>query len=228
MKSDVVTAANVDNHVLGIGGRVYFDTVINEKFSINLYGEFMGYPVKQDLFKSGIQGPSARYLAKSKIVEKNAMLSPILGDMVIVESGTVNYGYDLTFEAEPSFSTSLREGITFTAGLPFNFNIKPGAKYDITLTDDFKNWTASRFVLDLIPNNPELETLEKDTKRLLEEGLNGDTSFVFSLKPGVSFFFTGWALPTEFKISYSLPVAGVNATGLHSLTFQTRLYFGRR
>ena len=216
-KNEPVTAANIDKHSLGLGVRAYFDYLINDKFFINLYGEFVGYPVKQDIRKSGIESYMAELIAKGGLA---AAAPPLAGDIMnstIIKDGEVNYGYDLTFEMEPVFSTSIGQGTVLTAGLPLNFKLSPAKKYDLTITDEFA--TLANGIM------PGMADTVKDN---ILNGLNGDGSpnYIFSLKPGVSVFFMGWTLPMEFKVQYSAPIFGQNiGNALHTITFQARLYF---
>ena len=207
-KNDPVTAANIDKHVLGTGVRFFFDYIINDNFFINLYSEFLLYPVKGDLKKSGLEG----YGVAAAVFPASV---PGFGGKKIVASGTVNYGYDLTFELEPVFSMPMAEGTTFAAGLPFNFKLTPGKDYDITYTNDFKTLANA------------MPPVAKQIKQNVEGNLTGeDPTYFFSIKPNVSMFFRGWTLPTELKLLYSVPVAGKNnVDAMHSLTFQVRLYF---
>lgn len=230
---DPVTPANIDKHVLGAGARLYFDYVINEKFFINLYSEFIGYPVKGDIFKSGINAYAAEGIAKGGLIgqidlaalggliaaPQQAALTSLVQGTKIIDGGTVDYGYDLTFELEPAFSTSIAEATVFSAGLPFNFKLSPAKKHSIDIASDFDTVVTAFAALQ-----PGLDDI---VKKQIEDGLNGkgDPSYVFSLKPNVSIFFMGWALPTEFKVSYSAPLAGKNGDALHTITMQIKLYF---
>ncbi|GHV93752.1 hypothetical protein AGMMS50293_00720 [Spirochaetia bacterium] len=185
MNGDPVTAANVDKHSLGVGARVYFDYIINEKFFINLYSEFIGYPIKGDLKKSGYMG---YYLATQ------------MDGAGVDSSKIVNYGYDLTFELEPVFSTPIGGGIIFTGGLPFNYKINPGIKYDVSYPNSVVEGMFASYFVD------------------------EDPSHLFAIKPNVSFFFTSWKLPTEFRLQYGIPVAGKNDRATHSISLIGKLY----
>jgi len=200
-KSDPVTAANIDKHVIGIGARVYFDYVINNNFFINLHSEFIGYPVKGDLDKAGLDGYGA------DLTLKGWNENPASAVMGKIKSDGVDYGYDLTFELEPVFSASIGEKTVLTAGLPFNYKYTPGTKYGVSY--------PSGVQAALLGANPMSQFIA-----------DSDPTHLFSLKPGVSVFFMGWALPMEFKLQYAAPIAGENiGRALHSITFQARVYF---
>jgi hypothetical protein len=118
----------------------------------------------------------------------------------------VNYGYDLTFELEPVFSYNLTEGIQFNAGLPVSYKTTPGTKYELS---------ASGGIAEV--NLPAV----KATAKAMETG----ATHLLTLKPNVSFFFTGWALPMEFKFGYFAPVWGQNQNANHTVNLQIKAYF---
>jgi hypothetical protein len=118
-KGNAVTAANQDRHVLGLGVRSYFDYVVNENFYLDLYGEFIGYPVKGKLSESG--------LTEYGIIQN-------LKGAQIEYSDEVDYGFDLTLELEPVYSLPLAQGVRFTAGLPLTYQFSPAKKYDINIS----------------------------------------------------------------------------------------------
>ena len=115
------TASKIDNHVLGAGLRSYFDIVLNNNFFLNLYNEFIYYPIKGDLKDAGLAQAAT-------LAGVNAQLAAV-GSSV---SGEVDYGYDLTFEIEPVFTYDLSGGTRITAGLPVNFKTSPGASYSFS------------------------------------------------------------------------------------------------
>jgi hypothetical protein len=118
-KNDPVTAANTDYHVFSFGLRSYFDFIINKYFFINVYNEFLYYPVKGDMKKAGLNPYGIAYA-----VDQFKGFGFDYGD--------VTYGYDLTFELEPAFSYTTQNRIILSAGLPVNYKMTPGVKYDIT------------------------------------------------------------------------------------------------
>jgi hypothetical protein len=215
-KDDPVTAANVDRHVFGLGLRTYFDYIINEHFFINFYNEIIGYPVKGKLSESGLEGRLVvNGLDTLKKQLKSAPLPALvaLADEISYED-EVEYGYDLTFELEPVFSTPLGGGIVFTAGLPLNYKMTPGKKYNISDLDGVKNTLAGN------PLTSQYASMVGQLQEQTEEKPTG----LFTIKPNVSFFFTGWFLPTDFKLQYSIPVAGKNDRALNTLSLIVKLY----
>jgi hypothetical protein len=194
---DPVTPANQDKHVLGLGLRTYFDYVINENFYVDLYGEFIGYPVKGKLSKSSLSG----YMIAKQIDDLKAAGS--IPDELL-DYGGVNYGFDLTLELEPVYSLALAGGVVFTAGLPLTYQFSPGGKYDVTVSDAVIGMDPAAAALRLEDDGP---------------------SHGLSIKPSAAFFFTGFSLPTEFKLNYAAPLAGNNGMATHSVTLQVKLYF---
>jgi hypothetical protein len=194
------TAANQDKHVLGLGLRTYLDYVFNKNFFLNFYTEFIGYPVNGKLSESGLTG----YIQKTGLDELQAQVVTGTGRTDLVSyKDEVFYGYDLTMELEPVFSASLPKGINFSAGLPLNFHYSPPSEYNA-------------FV------DPSVIAFNSAAAGLVPEGT---ASKSLSLRPSASFFFTGFPLPTEFKLGYYLPIAGENSMATHSVVLQIKVYF---
>jgi hypothetical protein len=189
---DTVTASNLDTHVLGAGARLYFDYIFNEHFFINLYNETIFYPIEGDVKKAGFSEYRDFFTAKMTGVAMS------LGGADA--DAKVKYGYDLTFELEPVFSTSLGSGITFTAGLPLNYVFTPAKSYSVSGT-----------VADA----------------MIEDALNdaAKPTHMFKVKPNISFFFTNWFLPTDIGLTYGIPVWGQNTLARHEITLKVKLYF---
>ena len=193
------TGANQDKHVLGLGLRTYADYVFNKNFFLNFYTEFIGYPMNGKLSESGLAG----YIQKTGLDDLQTQLAGMgLFDRVSYKD-EVFYGYEFTAELEPVFSTSLGGGVNFTAGLPLNFHFSPPSKYDVFIDP---------IVTGMLPATAALVPEEA-------------ASMVFSLRPGVSFFFTRLPLPTEFKLAYYAPIAGENTMATHTVVLQIKVYF---
>ncbi|AEF82583.1 hypothetical protein [Leadbettera azotonutricia] len=107
--SETITVSRLDKHVFSFGLRSYFDYIINSHFSLNLYNEFLYYPIKAKGNKYAMGVPS---------------------------SVDVAYGYDLTFEFEPHFDTVFGNAILFHAGLPVTYKTSPDVKVNGTTRDD--------------------------------------------------------------------------------------------
>jgi hypothetical protein len=198
--NEPITPVNQDRHVLGLGLRSYFDYVINENFYIDLYGEFIGYPVKGKLSESGLTGYG--FTKQFDATKASLEGTPFADELSYKDE--VNYGFDLTLELEPVYSLPLAQGVKFTAGLPLVYKFYPGKKYDVTVSDT------------LISINPAAAALRLE---------DDDPSHDLSLKPSVAFFFTDFLLPTELKLNYSAPLAGTNKMATHSITLQVKIYF---
>ena len=209
-KGNTVTAANQDKHVLGLGLRTYADYVFNERFFLNFYTEFIGYPIKGKLSESGITGAATIYnlgLARQQIKAElinSGFYTPGIENDIIDYRDEVRYGYELNLELEPAFSTSLGRGVNFSAGLPLNFHYAPAERYDVSVNSSY-----------LVSLQPALAQLVPQS----------NPSKLFSLRPGMSFFFTGFPLPAEVKLAYYAPLAGENAMATHTVVLQVRLYF---
>jgi hypothetical protein len=203
-KGDPVTAANQDKHVLGVGFRSYFDYLINDRFTVNLYCEFLGYPLKGGMKSAGLE----EYMVASGIDSFQAQL-PALAQYL--SYGDVDYGYELTFEVEAAYSFPLAQGITFTAGLPLNYKTSPGKKYDIQIDD-------------MLINNP-IPAISGPANDLAAASEDEGATGIFSIKPQVTVFFTNFKLPTEFRLTYTAPLAGLRQRATHSVTLQSRFYF---
>ena len=100
----------VDKHAWGLGGRAYFDYVLNKMFYVNLYGEFI-YFLKKDYDDTTLLGP--------------------LGTAAEIE-----YGYDLTLEAEPHFELMIADGLRLGIAVPATFTMSPEMKVDGAGQDD--------------------------------------------------------------------------------------------
>jgi hypothetical protein len=188
--TDDVIAANVDYHVFGAGVRVYFDYIFNEHFFINLYNETLFYPIEGAIDKASYEEYATFFGNKGAAGVPNA-------------DADVNYGYDLTFELEPVYSTPLgNSGVTLTAGLPVNYKFTPGHSYSVSG-----------------------DTAAGTVAAALENLGAADPSHMLKVKPNISFFFTKWFLPTDIGITYGIPVWGKNALARHEITLKVKLYF---
>jgi len=100
--------ARLDNHVLGVGLRTYLDWVVSEFFYLNFYNEFLFYPMSGSFSNLGLR--EAAQVA-----------------MGAAPNADVNFGYDTTFELEPTFTfRSAEPNIAFEIGLPLNYFFTPG------------------------------------------------------------------------------------------------------
>jgi hypothetical protein len=107
---DDFLAQAADKHTLGAGGRVYFDYVINEMFFLNLYSEFIYYPMAVDIIDTSVQG----YGTVKTVQGGDPAYNP-----------TVKYGYDLTLEFEPHFGMMIGDGLKLSAGVPVTYTMAP-------------------------------------------------------------------------------------------------------
>jgi hypothetical protein len=116
-----------DKHVLGLGGRAYFDYVVNEMIYVNLYSEFIYYTgtVKRE------DKSYADWVAVNLFAQPNA---------------DVSFGYDLTIEAEPHFEMMMG-GSRLGIGLPVTFNMTPELEFDDAAQAD-----TDSYLLSVSPN----------------------------------------------------------------------------
>ena len=222
-KGDDVTAANIDTHVLGAGLRTYFDYIINDNFFINLYNETIFYPMKQDMKKAGY----IEYALVQAMEEINGAGAGVGAPQLtsgIYDYGKVNYGYDLTFELEPVFNYNIAEGVVFGAGLPINYYTTPGVKYD-TSFNKAKADNATATISGIDPTTGAVFGESVDEIAGMLDGMKAEQTHLLTVRPNVSLFFMGWALPMEFKLSYFVPVWGKNESATNTINFQIRAYF---
>ena len=199
---------------------MYFDWIINEHFFINLYNETIFYPLKGSYDKDGYEA----YLIASNSDTANTQITAILPGQTAVHYDNISYGYDVTFEVEPVFTTAIADGINFSAGLPINFIMTPGKKYDIEVDPAVRTASASGAILSAAG-----AATDAQVKGLINaiDGLNAKegNTYLLSVKPNVSFFLTKTPMPLEFKLQYALPVWGMRNMARHSITAQVRVYF---
>ena len=230
LKGDNAVFASMDKHVMGLGGRVYFDYIINEHFFINLYNETLVYPIKQKLDKDG---PNLALLKETVLTTAQDV-----GDAGLIEHGAVsgeqargaakaltdkldgdvNYKYRLTFELEPQFSTPFGGGaFSFSAGLPLHYVYNPAPDYTVDGVDNLLGG------LSLLMGGVPLPITKSDL--LKQAQLTGEDSHILSINPNVSLFMYKTLLPLEFKLQYNLPLWGQNAQATNSVVFQVKAYF---
>jgi hypothetical protein len=207
---DPATIKSMDKHVFALGGRVYFDYLVNKNFFINIYNETMFYPVDQDLNRDGPTLAFARKAIPAGIAEKAGAGAGTLATNAFKDTGgEVNYNYRTTFELEPVFTMPITKGLSFTAGLPLNYRYIPEFNYYI---NNLETPTA------LAANGINLRSM-------LFDNLNEGEKHILTLNPNITFFITSTPLPLEFKFIYSIPVYGENTPAMHYMMLQVRAYF---
>jgi hypothetical protein len=115
LNTDSVTAQNNDRHVFGFGPRFYFDYIVNKDFYVNLYSELLDYPVKGNYDDMSLSAYQAAYIAKAYHVSAPSK---------------VDYGYDLTFEVEPTYSHQVASWVALGGSLPITWKYSPAIKAD--------------------------------------------------------------------------------------------------
>ena len=194
------TVHSMDNHVFGAGARFMFDWQITDSFFINLFNESIFYIGKRAWEKTGPEEAGTLAVLKDTLETYGVphSLTKKLG-------GEVDYKYKLTFELEPVFTTSIADGVSFTAGLPVRYVFKPAEEYSFSgissLPPAFQS-TAESYL-----------------------SAKGVVSHILYVNPNVSFFLTKTPLPLEFKLQYNFPVWGKNAQVAHTIALQIKAYF---
>lgn len=107
VKDETHVLKEIDNHLWGLGGRLYFDYNVTPEFFVNLYSEFIYYPEQK--------------------TDKNATF----GDKTKVAKG-----YDWTIEIEPQYWAPVADGLVFKAFLPFTYKMTPDYKIEGTKVAD--------------------------------------------------------------------------------------------
>lgn len=115
-----------DKHTFAIGGRGFFDYIVNEQIFLNLYSQFLFYPGSVKVADSGLYG--------NQVVSGYQAFYPNYDP-------SLKYGYDLTLEFEPHYSTMVSDGIEFEAGLPLTYTYSPAP----TVSDDTHNAFDGKF-----------------------------------------------------------------------------------
>jgi len=121
-----------DKHTLGVGGRAYFDYILNEMIYINLFGEFIYFPIAKTYEDVG-------YIEWATVQTLKGLGFPYPEEY--------EFGFDLTLEAEPHFEMMLTDGIRFGAGVPVTFFMTPEPKVDGTAQTD-----EDTYLLTVAPN----------------------------------------------------------------------------
>ena len=201
-KGDKVTAANMDNHVLGLGLRSYLDYIVNDKFFINFYNEIIYYPVKGKLTKAGY----TEYALTRGMNSLNAMAAGAsLPEIFTYDK--VDFGADITFEIEPVFSTPIG-GVLFSASIPITYKMGTGKTYDVTYNP------TGVSALD-VPASGIDQAFQNMT----------DMTHSLSVTPGVAFMFYKWKMPFEFEVDYKAPIWGMGTKANHTFIFKTKAFF---
>ena len=180
---DTFLASPADRHTLAIGARGYFDYIINEMFFLNLYSQFLYYPGDIDLKDAGL-------------TEYGTWKT--LNGYVSTYNPTLNYGYDLTLEFEPHFSTMISDGLELSAGLPVSYNMTPEVS---------------------MGGNSTLPSALQSSAYTPEKA----TSYL-TVGPNASLFFQKTFLPIELKVGYTIPLAGESTNATNVLLLELKAY----
>ncbi|MFP4426981.1 MAG: hypothetical protein ACLFPP_11035 [Spirochaetaceae bacterium] len=118
LDGDEYQLARVDKDAYGFGYRLYYDYIVNSNFFVNLYNEFIYYaPRDLDVWEPAAVTPDPN---------DPTTWSVAAGDDTVEHE----YGYDLTVEMEPQYSTMIGSGLELGASLPITFTSSPETKVD--------------------------------------------------------------------------------------------------
>jgi hypothetical protein len=164
--ADPWIAKAVDKHAWGVGARAYFDYVINKMFYVNLYSEFIYY-LKKDFDNTDLWP------------------TPPLG-----VDAEIEYGYDLTLEAEPHFEMMLGDGLRLGIGVPGTLTMNPKEKRDgaeVADTDSYLFSVGPNVSLFLINFFIPTELKVGYTLPLLGKNADAMNTIVFQVKTYMKF-----------------------------------------
>lgn len=125
-------------------------------------------------------------------VTRDVGFIPPLG--AAVENVKIEHGIESIFEIEANYSMPLGNGVNLGLGLPVTYGM-----------------TGERKVEYVTP------ALLGGTR-----AFDSDSSWILSIGPSVSFFFTSWALPMEFELGYTLPIMGENSPAANTISLQIK------
>ena len=117
LAGDPWIAQSVDKHAWGFGARAYFDYVLNQMVYVNLYSEFIYY-LKKDYDDTDLYG-------------------------IFGTDAEIEYGYDLTLEAEPHFELMIADGLRLGIAVPATFTMVPTEKQDGADVPDSESYLFS-------------------------------------------------------------------------------------
>ena len=207
---DKVTAGTMDNHVLALGLRSYFDFIINDKFFINFYNEALFNVTKRDFKKMGYM----EYVVSQGMDFANTFLSDTFS------YGKTKFGYELTFELEPVFSTPIGP-VLFTASMPVTYKTAPGAKYDVSYDP-----AKLAMIMGALAADPGAQFAVGMVQSFVDDYSDQDPqSHSLSINPGIAVMFYKWKVPFEFEFNYKAPIWGMNSSANHTFVFIAKMFF---
>ncbi|MDR2103896.1 MAG: hypothetical protein LBP42_07330 [Treponema sp.] len=127
-RGEPIIMENLDRHIFGLGGRIYFDYLINNMFALTVLGEAIFYPPLLKLKDAGLD----EYLSAGPYIPADSM---------------VRYMGDLNLKIGLHFEKALSRSLVFGAGLPLNYLMNCGTWYYSYLKNK-----GTEFLLSLQPN----------------------------------------------------------------------------
>jgi len=145
-KGDNFLIQSADKHLFGIGGRGFFDYVVNEMVFLNLYTQLIYYPASIKAVDYSLTG--YKTVAGYRAGYHDASYDP-----------SFKLGYDFTLEFEPHFNKMLNDSIEFEAGLPFTYTASPA----LSVSDDTYDVYADQNPSHLLTMGPNVSLFFQKT-----------------------------------------------------------------
>lgn len=226
---DDFIGANVDRNVLGVGGRFYFDYVFSNSFFVNLYSEFIGYPIDGNAASLTQYGAVATHngIVTNENLVNLADAGFLTSDMDRIKDDAFGFGYDLTLEFEATYIHQASPGLRITPSLPVTFTYSPEPTLDGTKLSDVEGYYLDENgnpvgTYALIPGGGgAVGPTELDKRSLFP---NAGDSMSLVVTPKVEFFFTGLPVPTALQVEYRYPLMGKNTNATNAVVIQVKNY----
>ncbi|MDR0401138.1 MAG: hypothetical protein LBH51_09390 [Treponema sp.] len=225
-KGEKVTAANPGNHVFGMGARAYFDFipgVLDKHLVFNLYSEFLTYPQKGKVRKSG--AALLPGLAMARGAELGAYYNSTLDGQAALGAA-----YFQATGKNPTDPTNAGDLTAWASNYISNQALKEAADTEVAFGYDLT--LEFEATLSDIP-------LDRNQKLLFTAGLpfnytytpgnkvgsaDPEKEYLLSINPYVALFLTNLPLPIQFELGYHIPVFGVNSDARHVFVLQTKFF----
>ncbi|NBB91466.1 MAG: hypothetical protein GVY23_09750 [Spirochaetes bacterium] len=195
-----------------LGGSLSVDYVITEELYVNVFGEF-----KQKLGRS--YDVTDFYSEAGLVADASAVGIPNSGFLYFegdqVENLEVDVAPSSTFETElevtyqKQVSDLLRLGGSLPLTVTFDSAVEADVKAQLDSTE-YNTATGGAFPTAI---DEEISGYELDK-----------SGYSMYLTPTVDFFLTGMTPPTQFLIKYGIPIAGQNASAVHTFVLEGRVY----
>lgn len=191
-----------------LGGSLSVDYVITDELYVNVFGEFEGklgraYDVTDFYSEAGLVADASELGAGDLYFE---------GDQV--RDVKVDVAPSSTFETELEvvYQKQLSDLVRLGGSLPFTVTFDSAVEADVDAKLDSSEYGA---VIPGFPN--EIDETIKDYE--LDK-----SGYSMYLTPTIDVFLTGLTVPTQFLFKYGIPIAGKNASAVHTFVIEGRVY----